>query len=39
LSVILYEGLGLRTVNVPVTVLLYNGSLLCGFGVPIKALM
>ena len=26
------------TASVPITVLLYNGSLLCGFNVPIKGL-
>ena len=26
------------TVSVPITVLLYNGTLLCGFNVPIKGL-
>jgi len=28
----------LSTASVPITVLLYNGSLLCGFNVPIKGL-
>ena len=27
------------TVSVPITLLLYNGALLCGFNVPIKGLM
>jgi len=29
----------LPTASVPITVLLYNGLLLCGFNVPIKGLM
>ena len=35
----LYQTAHPSTASVPITVLLYNGPLLCGFNVPIKGLM